>query len=120
MYPYRSIMVDKHGHLTRGIWQVDDPHRPNTMESAWLTKQLDQSAEITVIPETLPFSLRTGDQITPLDGSFALIADGDGNVQWEMRKVADDGSITTTSGIHCQEEPEGTQSAVADNTEVPE
>jgi hypothetical protein len=120
MIPYRSIMVDGDGPLTRCIWQVDNPYRPNTMESAWLTKQLDQSAEITVIPETLPFSLRTGDQITPLDGSFALIADGDGNVQWEMRKVADDGSIITTSGTHCQEEADETQLAVADNTEVPE
>jgi len=118
--PFQSIMVDGHGGLIKDLWHTNNTQRPKTMETAWQTKEHHDSEDFIVLPEKLPVSLCTRGQITPLPDSFALIDDGNGAVQWEMRKVADDGSIITTSGTHYQEELKTAQSVVADGTEVAE
>ena len=119
--PFQSIMVDDGGSLLSALFQADNSGRPINEKTAWDTKKNDHSENTVDVAQKLGWSIRHGSEITPLQGSFALIADGDGIVRWWDKKTAADGSIVSRSGTHCpEEELERDDLPDTDGMEVPQ
>ena len=84
---------------------ADNTDKPITKDTAWATREHGIFPEETDISQTASFSLlQPGKKPTRLEGSFALIADGEGDVKcWPKKKPAGD-SVRSTSDTHHPEE----------------
>jgi hypothetical protein len=120
IYPFQSNMLVDDGSLLSALFQANNKGKPINEETAWDTEKNDRSKNTVDVAQKLGWSLRTGSNITPLEDSFALIADGNGHVRWWSKKEGPDGSIVSKSGTHYPEEPERDDLPETDGTKVPQ